>query len=251
MPTSYKSGTPVPLVLGFHGNGGRAEDFGTYSGFSDLAEREGFIAVFPQGMGDIPTWDTWGEPENADVQFARDLIRLVAARCSIDRSRIFAVGHSRGGGMADRLACNLADEIAAIGSVSGYYESLNYCSPTRPVAVVAFHGTADSVIPYDGIGNTSEVRSAYFTIGTPIPAWAAAWASRNGCGATSGEILREGSLSGQAWTGCRSGGDVVLYTIQGGGHSWPESVGSSTGASSVAAMIWEFLAAHPFPPHAD
>jgi polyhydroxybutyrate depolymerase len=145
--------------------------------------------------------------------------------------------------MADRLACNLADEIAAIGTVSGFYESLNYCEPSRPVPVAAFHGTDDAVVPYDGIGNTAGVRTAYFTIGTPIPVWAEAWGARNGCDPAAVEMLREGNLSGQAWGNCRTGADVVLYTIRGGGHDWPGPAESF----SVSRMIWDFVAAHPMP----
>jgi polyhydroxybutyrate depolymerase len=244
VPAGLPPDAPVPLVLGFHGVGGRAEDFAAYSGFSVLADEEGFLAAYPQGMGDLPTWDTWGEPQNLDVQFVRDLIEYLSAECAIDRSRIYAVGHSRGGGMADRLGCNLSDEIAAVGSVSGYYESLNYCSPSRPVPVVAFHGTADTVVPYDGFGSTGGMRTEYFSIGTPIPDWARAWSIRNGCNPSPAELLHEGNLSGQVWTGCRDGAEVILYTIQDGGHGWPES----GEPFSAARMIWDFLAAHPMPP---
>jgi len=236
VPRAYRTGKSIPLVLGFHGNGSTAAQFESYSGFSTLAQREGFIAVYPQGLGDIPGWDAWAGSK--DVQFVRDLIGSIETECEIDPSRIYAVGHSRGGGMANRLACDVSDRVAAIGSVSGVYPSGEDCSPSRPVGIVAFHGTDDSIVPYNGIG--SGIREVYFTIGTPIPQWASAWAERNGCDSKPAAVFQQGTVTGSEWNYCRAGGDVILYTVSGGGHEWP-------GAVDTAAMIWEFFTNHPFP----
>lgn len=235
IPPTYQAGKPAPLVFGFHGAGKTAEQYESYSGFSALADREGFIAVYPQALGALPSWNTGGGANNADVQLTRDLIDSLAARCTIAPARIYATGFSLGGGMANRLACSLADHITAIGSVSGAYEARAGCSPSRPVAVVAFHGTADSNIPYDGIGNADGGHGPYFSVSTPIPQWAADWAARNGCRTAPYTIFQKGALSGQAWRDCRAGADVVLYTVQGGEHSWPG------GDINAAQMIWDFF----------
>jgi polyhydroxybutyrate depolymerase len=166
-------------VLGFHGNGGTASQFESTSGFSALATDEGFIAVYPQGLGEPPAWNTWAGSD--DVEFARDVIAAVEAKCAVDPARVYAVGHSRGGGMANRLACDLADRVAAIGSVSGSYQSGENCAPSRPVAIVAFHGTGDPIVPYNGFSASGAMPAAYFIIGTPVPQWASDWAGRNGC----------------------------------------------------------------------
>ncbi len=237
VPPSYQPGKAVPLVLGFHGNGGTASQFESYSGFSALAAREGFLVVYPQGLGEPPAWDTWAGSQ--DVHFVRDLIASVETRCAVDPARIYAVGHSRGGGMANRLACDLADRIAAVGSVSGAYQYGEDCKPSRPVPIVAFHGTGDLIVPYNGIGNG--MREAYFIIATPIPQWAADWAARNGCDPQPAEIFRQGAVTGQGWGNCRGAADVVLYTVSGGGHGWPGEV-------DAAQMIWTFFAGHPTPP---
>jgi polyhydroxybutyrate depolymerase len=243
VPAAYREDTPAPVVFGFHGNGSSAAAFEEYSGFSSLADQAGFIAVYPQGSGEIPTWEINGVTNNLDVIFLRDLIAKLESECAVDPARLYATGHSRGGGMANRLACDLSDRIAAIGPVSGAYPPEGDCFPARPVAVIAFHGDSDPVIPYNGIGDQKLPPAAYFAIGIPIPQWASAWASRNGCSAEPASILDEAYLTGRAWSGCRDGADVVLYTIPGGGHGWP-------GADSpfdTARMIWNFFEGHSKP----
>ncbi len=245
VPTKAVESRPAPVILGFHGNGGTAEMFEAYSGFSALADREGFIAVYPQGMGEIPTWEINAVTNNPDVKFVRDLIDRLETRCGLDPDRIYATGHSRGGGMANRLACDLADRIAAIGPVSGAYPPEGGCNSSRPVAVIAFHGTADPVIPYNGIGNQGAPPAAYFAFGIPIPQWASAWAERNGCTSIPAVILDEAYLNGSEWGECRGKAEVILYSIPGGGHGWPGGSGSDPVNFSAAQMIWDFFVAHP------
>ncbi len=156
---------------------------------------------------------------------------------SIDPARIYATGISNGGGMANRLACDMADIVAAIAPVSGAYLSWQDCSPSRPVPVVAFHGTADQIVPYDGLGRTMP----------PIRGWAAAWAGRNDCSTTPTVTLQNGEVMGETWGDCSA--EVVLYTIEGRGHSWPGSglvPGLDVATRDIVAtdVIWEFFAAH-------
>jgi polyhydroxybutyrate depolymerase len=236
IPSTYRPGTPVPLVFGFHGAGSNAAQFESYSGFSALTDRAGFIAVYPEGTGELSNWDTL--PNSQDVPFVRDLLDSLETRCSIDPKRVYATGHSRGGGMANRLACELSDRIAAIGPVSGDYENGDDCSPSRPVAVVAFHGTSDPAIPYNGFGLPGQMHESYTRIGTPIPTWAATWADRNGCDNQPKAVFDQGPVTGQEWQGCRAGADVLLYTIAGGTHDWPSAV-------DAAGLIWDFFVQHP------
>jgi polyhydroxybutyrate depolymerase len=235
IPASYEPGTAMPLLIGFHGAGSDAATFESYSGFSALADKLGFIAVYPQGLGQITNWDTM--PNSTDVPFVRDLIDALGSRCSIDLSRIYASGHSRGGGMANRLACELSDRIAAIGPVSGDYENSEDCSPSRPVPVAAFHGTADPTIPYNGFGLPGQIHESYLRISMPIPGWAAAWAERNGCGNKPEKVFESGPVTGQGWSGCNETADVVLYTVAGGDHGWPSAV-------DAASLLWKFFEAH-------
>jgi polyhydroxybutyrate depolymerase len=237
VPANIQPGKPVPLVLGFHGAGGSGVDFEARSGFSTLADQAGFIVVYPQGLGsDISNWDTM--PNSQDVPFVRDLLDLLDKRCSIDPQRVFATGISRGGGMVNRLGCELADRIAAIGPISGDYAYSENCAPARPVAVVAFHGTLDPTIPYNGFGLPGEMHEAYNRIGTPITTWAAAWGERNGCQAKPAIVFQQGSVSAQEWSGCRAGATVIFYTLNGGKHEWPVAI-------DAAKTIWDFFTRHP------
>jgi polyhydroxybutyrate depolymerase len=245
VPYSLRGASSPALVLGFHGNGSHTGTFADYSGFSAVADREEFIMVYPQGMGEFPTWEINSVTRNLDVQFVRELIEIIQVRCNVDPSRIYATGHSRGGGMANRLGCDLSEHIAAIGPVSGTYPMEDRCIPARPVPVIAFHGDADPDVPYSGIKNQNGPPEAYFAFGIPIQQWASAWAARNGCGNTPATVLEEDYLTGRAWSGCRGGGDVVFYTIPGGGHGWPGGSDPGSGNFNTAQMIWDFFEAHP------
>jgi polyhydroxybutyrate depolymerase len=218
VPATYKPEEPSALVLVFHGAGIAAERFEDYSGFTHVADREGFLIVYPQGLGVEPAW----QANSRDIQFIRDLIDHLQRRCHVDPNRIYASGHSNGGGMVDRLGCELSDRIAAIGTLSGAYASSGRCSPSRPVAIFALHGTADPIVPYEG-----------------VPEWALAWAQRNGCDLEPTNLVRNVLISEKQWNNCRAGADVILYTIQDHGHEWP------TELINAGQIIWEFFKEHP------
>jgi polyhydroxybutyrate depolymerase len=224
VPATYTPEEPAALVLVFHGAGIGAERFVSYSRFSNVADREGFLIVYPQGMGAEPVWNP--SPGSRDVQFIRDLIDHLQRRCFVDPNRIYASGHSNGGGMVDRLACELADRIAAIGTISGAYQRAAECSPSRPVPVFAIHGTADTIVPYEG-----------------IPEWAAAWAERNGCDPEPVDIPHNVLISEKKWSNCRGEADVILYTIQDLGHDWTHDL------INFGQTIWGFFEQHPLGSH--
>ena len=219
VPATYKPEEPAALVLVFHGAGIGAERFVGYTRFSSVADREGFLVVYPQGLGEEPFWNT--SPRSYDVQFISDLLDHLQRRCQVDPNRIYASGHSNGGGMVDRLACVLGDRLAAIGPVSGAYSS-GICLPSRPIAVFAIHGTADNIVSYDG-----------------IPEWAADWARRNRCDPEPVDVPHNVLISETQWRNCAAGADVVLYTIQDLGHDWPSDL------IDVGQTIWDFFEQHP------
>jgi len=220
VPATYKPEAPAALVLIFHGAGIGAERFVNYSRFSNVADREGFLIVYPQGLGEEPVWNP--SPGSQDVQFISDLIDHLQRRCHVDPNRIYASGHSNGGSMVNRLACELADRIAAIGTVSGAYQSTAECSPSRPIPVFALHGTADNIVSYQG-----------------IPEWASAWALRNGCDPEPVDVVHNVLISEKQWSHCRAGADVVLYTIQDLGHDWTHDL------IDMGQTIWDFFEQHP------
>ena len=142
--------------------------------------------------------------------------------------------------MANRLGCELSEAVTAIAPVSGGYSPAQECRPARSVPVVAFHGTADPLLPYEGQGRLL----------LPIREWAAGWSARNGCEATPAVTFQHGQVTGETWNGCRDGADVVLYTVAGGGHSWPRSdmpAQITTQDINATDVMWEFFTAHPRP----
>ena len=251
VPKSYDPTTPVPLVISLHGFASWPANQMSVSQWNDLADEHGFIVVYPSGTGFPKRWNTSGVASDDaadDVAFLSDLIDTLSQQYTIDPARIYANGLSNGAGMSNLLACTRSDRIAAIGGVAGAYTApVQGCSPTRPVPIIAFHGTADPIVPYAGgaAGPNGFVFPA-------VPDWAAAWAARNGCGETPEDLPASDEVSGVRYTGCTDGADVVFYTIQGGGHSWPGGgklpkgiVGHTTEDINASAVMWEFFTQHP------
>lgn len=144
--------------------------------------------------------------------------------------------------MTNRVGCALSNLVAAIGPVSGAYNLWKDCQPSRPVPVVAFHGTADQVVPYGGIGVGNLV--------PPIPEWAAGWAERNGCGKTLTTTHPRSDVKIDTWGNCKDNASVVLYSIDNQGHSWPGSrflPEITSQAVNATDVMWEFFKAHPMP----
>ena len=239
VPTNYASGGPLPLVISLHGYNSNAEQQESVSQMSAKAEAVGFIAVYPEGLGNPQSWRFGSSAEGAvDVGFIRDLIQHLQRQWSISPNRIYVTGISNGAEMGYRLACDLSDTIAAVGLVAGGYPPFKDCQPTHPVPAVAFHGTADNLMPYEG-------RPPVFL---PVQEWATSWAARNGCDKTPRVTYQKGEVTGETWSNCHDGADVVLYTITGKGHSWPGSnMPAQITTQDVVATdaIWQFFATHP------
>jgi polyhydroxybutyrate depolymerase len=246
IPAGYSSATAVPLVLNFHGDTSTGKEQEALSGMSALADREGFLVAYPNGINQ--KWDDGaGADGAADRQFVRDLVKKLMLDYTVDPKRIFATDMSNGGGMTNRVGCSLADIFAAVAPVEGGYKDWTECSPSRPVPIMAFHGITDLIVPYNG-GNGGGVASA--VIFPSIPDWAAAWANRDSCNATPKETHPNADLTRQEWTRCAGGASVILYSIDHQGHSWPGSKLRPTITSQAidaSAEMWRFFQAHPMP----
>jgi polyhydroxybutyrate depolymerase len=182
-----------------------------------------------------------------DVVFVSQLIDAIEASYNVDRTRVYADGLSNGGGMAFALSCTLPDRIAAVGMVSAA-QSLDWswCGEHRPVASIAFHGTADPVVPYGG-GPTPVGPDVF----PSVPAFTAEWARRNRCGPEPNKSTAAPDVTRIEYTACADNADVVLYTVEGGGHQWPGGrrlpeflVGPYTGAIDATRVIWAFFREH-------
>jgi polyhydroxybutyrate depolymerase len=231
VPRAAARGSALPLLFTLHGSGGSPEDQLELSGLEAVAESEGFLVVAPEGVDRM-----WNVPVDAakadDVRFAADLIDQVSALTPIDRQRVYATGFSGGGRMVSQLACDLSARVAAIAAIGGI-RFPGPCAQARPMPILAFHGTADDVNPYDGGGRP------YW--GTGVEPAVSGWAEHNHCPTRSERAAAPNALQ-ISYGGDGCGAEVVLYRIDGFAHSWPDRVGSETTANQ---LLWSFFQQHP------
>jgi polyhydroxybutyrate depolymerase len=256
LPTTWHRGRPAPLVLVFHGGGGRASGIAPHTGFSRLAEREGFVVAYPQGLNGRWNDGRGYAATHDDVGFVRALLDTLGRELAIDPRRVYATGISNGAMFSYRLACDLPGTFAAVAPVAGAMPAdlAPICAHTQPVSVLAFQGTADPLMPYAG-GGVARRRGRVLSAERSI----AFWATTSGCTAapvttdepdrvTDGTRVRR-----TAYGTCHEGRSVELYTIEGGGHTWPGgppvggSVGRVTREIDATPLIWAFFAQHPKP----
>jgi polyhydroxybutyrate depolymerase len=251
VPRSYDRTKPTPLVISMHGGGlwGAAQK--ETSRWNAVADEYGFIVAYPSGVsGRGPrAWRAGGGPGQArEVRFISELIDTLGARYNIDPARIYANGLSNGGGMAFVLSCTLSNRIAAVGVVApALFLPWSACTDRRAVPMIAFHGTADRMTPYDG-GRTWVAPETF----PSIPTWTAHWARRNQCGANPIDSVVAADVTRLEYPACADDAAVVLYTVQGGGHSWPGGmrlptwfVGSTSNGVDATEEMWTFFQAHP------
>ncbi len=244
VPKSYDSAKPTPLVISMHGAAMWGAAQKDTSQWNTVAEREGFMVVYPSGAkGNGPRH--W---EEEDVTFISELIDTLAAAYNIDPTRIYANGLSNGGGMAFRLSCTLSDRIAAVGMVAAaHLVPFSWCTDPRPVPMISFHGTADLFTPYHG--GSSWVAPRPFP---NVVTWTANWARRNRCDPNPIDSAVAADVTRRSYTGCADDAAVVLYTINGGGHTWPGGkplpewfAGSTTRSIDASSLMWAFFREHP------
>jgi polyhydroxybutyrate depolymerase len=264
------SARALPLVFAFHGGGGEADGFRRSIGLDALADREGFIAVYPFGTGALPrrllTWNAGTaccgyalDRQIDDVGFAIALLDHIATLTNVDMRRVYAIGHSNGAMMAYRLAAERADRIAAIVPVGGAMD-LDRFAPVRTVAVLHIHSIDDPRALYAG------------GLGPPFPmterrvqhrsvmAGLERWRTHNGCAAdlVAGDERRGESASmnaGQtathlAYRNCPQDAPVEHWRLAGSGHGWPgqtvgglreDLIGAPTTLLDATAVAWEFV----------
>jgi len=233
LPQEFQPDSTYPLVIALHGRGGTANDMALMTSFSLKSDQEGFIVIYPQALWNDQTWMIISGNDGSleDLAFLWDVVSYAVENLGVDAERVYAVGFSNGGGMVHRLGCALAEKLAGIAAVSGSYPVYENCHPTAPLSVIAFHGTADTFVPYEGD-----------SIQPSIHEWAGSWAEHNRCKSEKQEFLEEAVLRGERWDECAGNSSVVLYTIENGQHYWPGGVGQ--GGINATDLIWEFFQAH-------
>lgn len=259
-PPDIDASQPASLVLVLHGGGGNAANAERMSGFSALADREGFFVVYPDGSGRLGdallTWNAGNccgfalASEVDDTGFIRALVESLLTELPVDPKRVFVTGMSNGGMMSYRLACEAADLFAAAAPVAGALNIPN-CSPSVPISLVAFHGTADQSVRYEG-GEPEIDADRAQRIDTSVAESVGAFVQRNGCDETA-LTTRSGSIVADIYGGCSGGTGVALYTVEGGGHAWPggrrgSAIGDlPTEELDATEVMWAFFESHPKP----
>lgn len=248
VPSGYRTSTPTPLVLLLHGYGSSGRAQADYFGLRSDAEEHGYLLAHPDGLVDSRGSRFWnatdaccnfyGNPVN-DVAYLGAVIDDVAAHYSVDPRRVFVIGHSNGGFMAHRLACEIGGRLAAVVSLAGaVWANPGSCPAANPVNVLQVHGDADETILYRGRPNYPSA-----------PETVAIWAQKNRCDGALEAAGADKDLDMQipgsetrteSHAGCPPGGAAGLWTIQGGGHI------PRLGAS-WADEVWTYLSAHAKP----
>jgi polyhydroxybutyrate depolymerase len=258
VPPQYSKGSPTPVILLWHGGGGYPGAMRKQSGMDAVSDRHGFLAVYPAGSGTrtnrLLTFNAgaccdYAVKENIDdVGFTAALIDDLASVYSIDRARVYSTGLSNGALLSYRLACELSDRIAAIAPVAGTL-GIERCAPKRAVSVMAFHGLADNNLPFAGGVGKRSVSKVNFR---PVSETIQTWVRLDGCPETP-KPSSKGAATARVYGPCRDGAEVVLWAIEGGGHTWPGGettllekaiVGPVNRDISASEEMWAFFKRH-------
>jgi polyhydroxybutyrate depolymerase len=256
IPTSARARTPAPLLFDFHGLGSNMTQQAAYSELNEKGGRAGYVVITPNGTGTLKSWKP-PPISQADVAFVKAMLAKTESSLCIDRDRVYATGMSAGAIFSTTLPCALPGTFAAIAPVAGVNATKVCPAGTPRVSVLAFHGTADPIVPYQG--------GPYFSGVTrprpgpsrglqahPVPEAIASWAAFDGC-STSPRVTRVAAdVVRTTEQQCRPHLGVALYTVEGGGHTWPGArnvarrrLGSVTESIDASTLMLAFFHAHP------
>ncbi|MBF8190081.1 plasmid partitioning protein [Nonomuraea sp. K274] len=217
-------GGPHPVVLDLHGLGSTAAEQSAYSRLAEQGSRRGYVVATPQAAEGRIGWALPGMGGPDDAGFLAALLDRLEQGLCVDRRREFAAGMSYGAGLATALVCALDGRLAGVAAVAGL-NIVRPCPGAYPTTIVAFHGTADRIVPYDG-GHpfrdaTGDVRAlADLVVLAPVESSADGWARTLGCTGRSTTGLGE-RVRLRGWKSCPGRATLRLYTVGGGGHTWP------------------------------
>jgi polyhydroxybutyrate depolymerase len=241
-PTTLTDGKQYPLVVLLHGFTANGFAQAAYFRMNVLTSADAALWIAPDGTTNLTGQQFWNADSACcdfnnqnpdDVGYLSTLVEDILAEWPIDESQVFFMGHSNGGYMSYRMACEHADRIAAVASLAGNASSMpSACNPTEPVSVLHMHGTADASVPYlnAGYGAVPSVEQ---------------WAAKNGCGTTRSATVTldldttvaGAETSGETTAGCPAGVGVDLWTLTGSGHI-------PLFENNVATEIMDWFTAH-------
>ena len=266
VPPQARTGKPLPVVLNFHGGGSNAAGQKAYTRMDQMVDREGFLAVYPDGTGRnnrIHTWNAgtccgYAQIQHVDdVGFTLAVIDDLARLTPIDRTRVYATGLSNGAMMVYRLASEASDSIAAIAPVAGAM-SLASFQPMRPIAIMHIHSIDDPRALYEGGFGPPFPATQQRVKHEPVAQTLTHWITYNGCSPTPeiSETIRwrkktstEHTATKYTYGSCHAGVEVVHWKLTGAGHVWPGGIqdrfenvlGPSTEVINANEEIWRFF----------
>jgi polyhydroxybutyrate depolymerase len=267
VPSGYEAEVPTPLVVVIHGGFSNAEEMEARTRWSEVADRENFLVVYPNGIGLFGLTQHWNAGHCCgaarfqrvdDLAVVEEAIAEVSAALNVDRDRIYLTGFSNGAMLTHLYAATHGRQLAAIaplaGSIGGRPDEgealVTIPEPVMGLPVIVFHGTDDRKIPYSG--GVSEGRRSG-VVHTSARDAAELWRRRNGCEATpERSLLFEGRAVLDAWRACEADSEVLLYSIRGWGHRWPGPVmmegleaEDPLRALDATEIIWDFFERNP------
>lgn len=264
VPPQVEKKAPLPLVLVFHGGGGEPLGMQKHAaGLDDLADREGFLVVYPAGTGAFErrllTWNAGtccggaAREDVDDVGFTIALLEHLAKRVPLDPTRVYATGLSNGAMMSYRMAVDAPDRIAAIAPVAGSMVMVLPSRPKQPVPVMHFHSVDDPRALYQGgLGPPFPLTNVRVNH-PPVSKSLAWWVEANGCPAEPAEVgepvqgaagtSSEGHTARRIrWGPGKDGAEVVHWKLTGAGHVWPG--GPAYGPERIAGPTTQVIDAN-------
>jgi len=256
IPDDYDPSKPAPLLFDFHGLSSNMQEQSLYTRLDQQGGARGYVVITPNGQGDVLRhWSLVpSAARNPDVAFVQAMLRTTNRALCIDQRRVFSTGISNGAMFSTLLACALPGRLAAIAPVAGINATAVCGAGTPRVSVLAFHGTGDPIVPYQG--------GAYFSgspvgraLGVPeaksVDDAAAAWAAFDGCGTPAAQSFVADDVQHVVWPDCPVTGAVELYRVLGGGHTWPgaaavgaDRLGPTTASIDATKLVLDFFDAH-------
>ncbi|CAN5524420.1 PHB depolymerase family esterase [soil metagenome] len=261
LPVGYEDADSLPLVLAFHGGGGKATMMHRVSKLTATSDAHSFVVVYPDGLekhwSDQRTMT--GFDRKGDLTFISALLDELEREYKIDPTRIYSTGISNGGFFSQDLAIALPERIAAIASVAASVSVpvFNKVAPPQPVPILFMLGETDPIVPYKGgdVKLGSERRGAVVSTAESIQFWTKA----NQCTSQSEPVEQEKLVADddtivtvQTFSGATQRNEVVLYSIRNGGHTWPAGwqylgesfIGKTSRQINASEEIWNFFERH-------
>lgn len=242
-PPSYQPGQPMPLVLAFHGSGQQGKEMAAQTGLNQLADRQGFLVVYPDGLHQ--KWNVSGLGAEDNVAFVPALISHLKQLRTIDAQRIYAVGLSNGGFLVQKLACQQPDQIAAFATVAASLpiQFQAQCQSRTPISLLMINGTADPIVPWQG-GAPPQVRVGRNLSIPPIPQVADFWQHHNVCSAKPTIEQSSDRVEVFSYQNCQQAAEVKLIALKGAGHIWPGGAQGQSPYLNATQTVWEFFQQH-------